>query len=247
MTSSDFLGQSVVVTGAASGIGAAAAREFARMGAAVTIGDINLKNAEKVAESISARARPLDVTSRQDVVRFFDSLETSPGILVTAAGGAQRCHALDVDDALLFDTMQLNLGGFWRCTQEAARRAISENRSLAVVHVASSLYRGPAPQLSHFAAAKAASVAMLRCLAQELARYHIRVNGVVPGPVETPATNAVWESAPEIRESTRARIPMGRIGDTGDIVPGIVWLASPQANWVTGSILTIDGGLDVCP
>ena len=152
-----------------------------------------------------------------------------------------------MDESLFLDTLQLNTGGFWRCAQEAVRRAITADSSLNIVHVASSLYRGPAPELSHFAAAKAASMTMVRCLAQELAVHRVRVNAVIPGPVETPMTTPLWDAEPDSRDAMRARLPLGRIGDPAEIAEAVVWLASDQAGWVTGTALTVDGGHQVAP
>ncbi len=235
---SSLAGKLAVVTGGASGIGAAVALALTEKGATVAIGDI---------QGTENAVHKLDVRNRFSVREFFDALDRAPDILITCAGGAQRRAALDVDEALFEDTLQLNLGGFWRCTQEAATRAIAEDSALAVVHVASSLHRGPAPELSHFAAAKAGSITMVRCLAQELAGHGIRVNAVIPGLVETPATTAVWDASPKIRNTLSEKIPLGRIGDPADVVPAILWLASTESAWATGSVLTVDGGLDISP
>lgn len=247
MPGSDFDGRLAVVTGGASGIGAQVARNLAARGAQVVIADLDESGAQTLAATIGAQALPVDVCERQQVAAMFSDLPEPPAVLVTCAGGAPRRAALDVDEALLQDTLQLNTGGFWRCAQEAARRAIDAGTGLAIVHVASSLYRGPAPELSHFAAAKAASVALVRCLAQELAGHRIRVNCVVPGPVETPMTTPVWDAAPGIREAIASRLPLGAIGEPTDVAPAITWLASDEAAWVTGAVLHVDGGLDVAP
>jgi len=234
--SKTFSGKLAVVTGGASGIGAACAKLLTEQGATVVIGDVQ-----------AALDSPnfLDVTDRESVVTFFAALDRAPDVLITCAGGASRHAALDVDEGQMDLTMALNFGGFWRCAQEASRRAIDENVSLAIVHVGSSLHQGPAPELSHFAAAKAASITMVRCLAQELGARNIRVNAVVPGPVETPATTPVWEARPGMREALRKVLPLGSIGDTDDVVPAILFLASPSAAWATGTILAIDSGLSV--
>ncbi len=231
-----FANKLAVVTGGASGIGAAVSDALQDRGASVVRGDI---------QDTQSGVDFVDVRDRGSVVTLFNALEHAPDVLVTCAGGAQRRAAIDVDDDLLNDSLQLNLAGFWRCTQEAAKRAIDEGRALSVVHVASSLHHGPAPELSHFAAAKGGSITMVRCLAQELAPHNIRVNAVIPGPVETPATTPLWDARPNARENLQKALPLGRIAVAGDIVPAIMWLASDEASWATGSVLTIDGGLDV--
>lgn len=232
-----FKGQLALVTGGASGIGAAVVQKLIAEGAEAVAADV--KDA--------AGVRKVDVRDRASVKALVDDLPRAPDILVTCAGGARRRAALDVDEDLLNESLQLNLGGFWRCTQEAARRAIADGKAMSVIHVASSLHRGPAPELSHFAAAKGASVTMMRCLAQELAPKKIRINAVVPGPVETPATTPIWNAIAGRREALRQTVPLGRIAEAADIVPAILWLASSEAVWVTGTLLTVDGGLDVAP
>ena len=249
-----FAGRLAVVTGGASGIGAAVARQLAQDGASVVIADLDLARAEALARAIrevhgpgAAQARGVDVRDRAAVEALFAGLARAADVLVTCAGGAARCAALEVDEATFAASLQLNAGGFWRCAQVAARAAIAAAQPLAIVHVASSLHRGPAPGLAHFAAAKAASVTLVRCLAQEWAAQRLRVNAVVPGPVETPMTTPVWDRMPGMRESLRAALPLGRIGEPADIARAVAWLASDEAAWVTGTLLQVDGGLEVAP
>ena len=152
-----FAGRLAVVTGGASGIGAAVARELAAGGARVVIADLDLARAQSLAAELGGEARRVDVCERDQVLALFAGLPGAPDVLVTSAGGAPRSAALDTDEATFARTLQLNTGGFWRCAQEAARRSVAAGRGLSVVHVASSLHRGPAPGLAHFAAAKAAA------------------------------------------------------------------------------------------
>ncbi len=236
----------VVVTGGASGIGAAAAAELAAAGAAVVVADIDAEAAKTLAGQIGATAHRVDVRRRDSVEALFASLPRAPDALLTSAGGAARAAALDVDETLFLETFQLNTGGFWRCAQTAAKRAIAEKQPLAIVHVASSLHAGPAPGLSHFAAAKGASVSLLRCLAQEWAEHRIRVNAIVPGPVETPATRS-WDTDPGLRKAIESQLPLGRTGRVSDLTPAILWLLDEASEWVTGSLVTVDGGRSVAP
>lgn len=243
----DFAGRLAVVTGGGSGIGAQVATLLADRGADVIVADLNRDNAHAIAEPIGGTAQVVDVRDRNQVTELFGALNRAPAVLVTCAGGASRRPALEVDEALFHDTFNLNAGGFWRCTQEAARCSMAAGTPLSVVHLASSLHRGPAPELSHFSAAKAASVALVRCLAQELASAQIRVNAVIPGPVETPATSPVWDARSGLRDALSQKLPLGRIGRPGDVAPAVLWLASDEAAWVTGAVLNVDGGLDVAP
>jgi NAD(P)-dependent dehydrogenase (short-subunit alcohol dehydrogenase family) len=248
-----FAGRLAVVVGGASGIGAAAAREFALGGAQVVVADLDASRAAGWARELAAvtpgvaSAATVDVRERASVEALFAGLPRAADLLVTSAGGAPRSAALDTDEATFAAALQLNAGGFWRCAQVAARAAVAAARPLAIVHVASSLHRGPAPGLAHFAAAKAASVTLVRCLAQEWAAQAIRVNAVVPGPVETPMTTPVWDAAPGLREAIRATLPLGRLGQPPDVARAIAWLASDEASWVTGALLQVDGGLEVAP
>lgn len=173
-----------VVTGGASGIGRSIATALAAEGANVVVADVDMDGARRVAAAIDGVAAKVDVRDRASVAELFRVLPSAVDVLVTAAGGASRCGAMEIDDAVLLEALQLNACGFLRCAQEASRRVIAAGRSASIVHIASSLYLGPAPELAHYAAAKAASVTLVRCLAQELSAKSIRVNAVVPGPLK---------------------------------------------------------------
>jgi NAD(P)-dependent dehydrogenase (short-subunit alcohol dehydrogenase family) len=244
----NFKGRLIVVTGAASGIGASAVHALRAAGADVYAADLDAEGAAAVSAVTGAHAVTVDVCDRHSVIAMFASLPRPPDGLLTCAGGASRRSALDVGEAEFLNSFNLNAAGFWRCAQEAARSAIDAGtRGLSILHVASSLHHGPAPGLSHFAAAKAASITLVRCLAQEWAIHGIRVNALVPGPVDTPATRRVWDQHPDILKAMESRLPVGRVGRTTDLLAPICWLLHSSAEWVTGSTIGLDGGWSVAP
>ena len=240
----DFDGDVAVVTGGASGIGEAVARRLAGRGADVWIADVDIEGAERLAGEIHGHAVKVDVRRRDDVRELFEGLPQPPVHVVTSAGGAPRMAALDIDEDTWVDTFQLNAGGFLRCAQEAAKRVFADATGTAsFCHIASSTWHGPAPELAHFAAAKGASVTMVRCFANEWAP-RIRVNGVVPGLIDTPMTRRAG-AIPEggMPASRVSRLPAHRVGVPDDIADAVAYLLLTP--WVTGSIVTVDGGHSV--
>ncbi|MET7880601.1 SDR family oxidoreductase [Micromonospora profundi] len=227
-----------VVTGGASGIGAAVVRRLARDGMHVVVADVDLDAAREVAAEVGGRAAHIDVTDSRAVEALFAD-GPNPDVLVCSAGGAPRSAALEIDDQTFGAVLDLNVGGFFRCARAAARRSIRLSRPLSIVHVGSSLAEGAATDLAHFGAAKAACASLVRTLAVEWASHGIRVNSVVPGLVRTPATAAVLAS----HEASLARdVPLGRVGEPDDVAGAVAYLVGADAGWVTGTAVTVDGG-----
>jgi NAD(P)-dependent dehydrogenase (short-subunit alcohol dehydrogenase family) len=235
-----------LITGGASGIGFEVARQLTTAGVEVVIADLDSDAGRTAASDLGARFEVADLTRRDQVEAVVASLPRAPDIVVNSAGGGRRADVLDIteDDWLL--AMQLNAGGLLRLAQTAAARAIAEGKPAAIVQISSALHKGPAPGLAHFSAAKAAGMALVRCLANELAPHRIRVNAVVPGPTETPMTQRAWALRDDDPKATyEARIPLARVGTPADIASAVSYLVSDAAEWVTGSVMTIDGGLAV--
>jgi NAD(P)-dependent dehydrogenase (short-subunit alcohol dehydrogenase family) len=232
-----FDGRHVLVTGGTSGIGAAIARAFLSEGAIVTVTGISAAEAEKaMAETPGLRARVLDVRSSAAVdalVASFSSLHH----VVNCAGVIRRGdeHAPDV----FADVVDINLTGTMRVC--AAARAMLKEARGTIVNTASVLSYLGGGLVPGYAASKGGISQLTKSLAIAYAPDGIRVNAVAPGWIETPLTEALRENSAR-SDAILARTPLGRWGKPEDIAGGVLYLSSPIASFVTGTVLAIDGG-----
>jgi len=250
MSSLDLTGKVVVITGAASGIGAAACRAFARCGASVAVTDRNQDAAASLAAALvqdgaAATAFHLDVTDEKDVEGAFGAIEAAlgpPDILVNNAGISIRKALIDLSLDEWERVQRVNMTGAFLCSREALKRMIPR-RSGAIVNVASIMglsgggnYANPA-----YKASKGALVNFTRALAVEHGPDGIRVNAVAPTWVRTPFI-APLQADPAAFARIEALMPLGRIAEPEDIADAILFLASPMAGMITGHTLPVDGG-----
>ncbi|UOX91796.1 SDR family oxidoreductase [Amycolatopsis sp. FBCC-B4732] len=235
----------VVVTGGASGIGRGAAEAFLAAGDRVVVADVDARAAHDVAREIGAEHVELDIADPASVdaavslvaSRFgpVDVLVNNAGL----AGGGGPVTGLPVE---VFDRcLRVNFRGTFLMTRAVGAHMVAAGTRGAIVNVSSIGARQPTPGLGHYEATKAAVDALTRSAALELAPHGIRVNAVAPGPVLTPMT-AGFAADTAARTAWESRIPLGRIAAVGDVVPSVVFLASPAAGHITGVSLAVDGG-----
>jgi NAD(P)-dependent dehydrogenase (short-subunit alcohol dehydrogenase family) len=237
-------GKVALVTGAAGGIGAAIARAFAREGARVTLTyRTHRAEAEALARELAGEALELDVRRSSDVRAAVRAVVAHSGrldVLVNNAGWLQQKDFFDIDDDDLAQALAVNLKGPFVATQEAGRHFRARPGGGAIVNVSSVGAQIGGPKAPHYAAAKAALITLTRSSARLLAPYGVRVNAIAPGFVRTEMIAPVL--ARDGEAAIARDIPLGRIGEPEDVAGAAVFLASAESAFVTGHVLSVNGG-----
>ena len=236
-----------LVTGASRGIGRAVAAELARRGWAVCIGyRVRRDKAEELAAELAAEGRRVmicqaDVSRREEVEAMVHQVEQTLGpvsLLVNNAGIAGQCLFQDLTEQRWHEFFSVNVDGAFYASQAVLPHMLREHQG-CIVNI-SSIWgqRGASCEVA-YSATKAALIGLTRSLAAELAPTHIRVNCVAPGVIRTDMLDELPEEIlPQLAEQT----PMGRLGTPEDIAAAVAFLASPEADFMTGQVLTCDGG-----
>jgi NAD(P)-dependent dehydrogenase (short-subunit alcohol dehydrogenase family) len=239
----DLSGRAALITGAASGIGRASAIAFAAAGASVALVDIDADGLADTADAARARgpraeALVADVTSLRQVTDAVGRAAEIFGRLDAAhnnAGVPGPYVPLDeYEEEDFMRVLQVDLAGVWRCMR-AEIRCMRAQRSGAIVNTSSMLGAAAMPDNSAYVAAKHAVHGLTRAAALELGGTGVRVNAIAPGVTRTGMTSAV-------SNELLTRVPLGRIAEPEEIAAAAVWLCSPQASYITGSVLVADGG-----
>lgn len=252
--------RSVLVTGAASGIGRATALAAARRGWSVALLDRDATGVELAADEAHDTGAPIaigvevDVTNEIDLERGFTKAEAVIGSLdgiVASAGIEVSAHVLEATLADWHRILDVNLTGTFLTVREAGRRLRSAGRPGSIVCVSSpSAFVGFAGgSNTAYGASKGGISAFTRAAALDLAPFGLRVNAVVPGATDTPMLYFGLEGAEleaerrRLRAASKAQIPLGRMADPGEVAAAVAWLLSDESSYVTGSHLVCDGGL----
>jgi 3-oxoacyl-[acyl-carrier protein] reductase len=236
-----------IVTGAGSGMGEAIAHTYAREGARVAVLDVNEQAANKVASAIGAAALAVacDVTNKADIVRAVEMTEKKFGvtdILVNNAGVAHVNKPLMEIDEREFDRVfDVNVKGLFVFTQ-AVVPGMRKKGGGVIVNIGSTAGLRPRPGLSAYNATKGAVHNLTKTLAVELAPDKIRVCAIAPVATDTPLLPTFLGPAPGQREKFIATVPLGRLATSQDIADAALFLASPEAKFLTGNIMEVDGG-----
>ena len=256
-------GQKVLVTGASSGIGKSIAMAMASAGADVCVNypvEAEMAKAIEEVEDIRAHggrawAHQCDVSNEAEVIAMFDRIRKEMGTvdIVVANAGIQRDARFE--DMTLDQwnrVIGVNLTGHFLCAREAVkefkRRGFhSVSRSLGKIICMSSVHE-VIPWAGHvnYATSKGGVMLMMKSIAQEVAPAGIRVMSIAPGAIRTPINRDAWET-PEAYQSLLKLIPAKRIGEPEDIARTAVWLASDEADYITGTTTFVDGGMTLYP
>lgn len=246
----DFSDRVVLVTGAAQGIGAAIGRSFVDAGADIHLADLDREGVDKTADDLGVAAYTLDLSDRTATAELIESISDQNGrldILVHAAGGVRGQTGRPIEDISMDDwriIFEANIdSAFWLA--QAVAPVMKKNGWGRIINISSGAGLRPSlTGIQAYAAAKHALVGLTRQLSWELGQFGITANSVAPGLVlSNPSTRKQWESysdafRQELLENTHTK----RLGEPEDIAAAVLFFASEAAGWVSGQVLSVDGG-----
>jgi 3-oxoacyl-[acyl-carrier protein] reductase len=242
-----FTDQVVLVTGAATGIGFGISEAFHQAGARVALGDVNeaglAKAAERLGRSSHVFTHPIDVRDGGSVEKFFRAAEASlgpVGIAVANAGIYPNCPVVEMTVEEWDRVIETNMRGVFLTCQAAARSMVARKAGGKIITLSSGAYNSGRKGAGHYCASKAGVVMFTKVLAMEMGPHRINVNCIAPGLVTV--DRDVKQVSEEYVSTLVSNIPWGRAGTPVDIARAALFLASPEADFITGEVLSVDGG-----
>ena len=245
----DFTGKKALVTGSGGGIGKSIALLLADMGADIVVNDVSIENAQQTADEIISKGQKAIVSNANvindtQVNEMFESIASEFGridILVNNAGITKDSLLMDMQEDQWDQVMDVNLKGVFLCCRYAAKM-MSEQQYGKIINISSaSGQMGNIGQVN-YAASKGGVISITKTLAKELARYKINVNAVAPGFIRTPMTQTVPE---KVEKYIIGAIPLRRMGEPEEIANAVAFLASDNSAYITGQVLSVNGGMYV--
>ncbi len=250
-------GRSALVTGGGDGIGKSIAMRLAEAGATVTVTDVNLEVAQQTVAEIEsnggkAQAVQADADSAEDVAKAIQAtiqLFRSIDILVNNAAVYPPSQLVDMTQDTWDKVLNTNLRGVFTTSQAVAQQMINQGQGGKIINIASVEGLHPAPFLGHYDASKAGVIMLTKSMALEWAPHNILVNAIAPGGIDTPGLSDLLGfftppdgNIDDTRQYHVGRTPLGRMGTPDDIAKVAVFLASSAADYMTGSLVVVDGG-----
>ena len=242
-------GKVSIITGAASGIGEACARLFAQQGAQVVLADVQQDRGQTLAAELRSQGHsagfvPCDVGRKADVDALMDHVLQAFGrvdVLVSNAGIFKAAPFLEVSEADFDEVLRVNLKGAFLIGQAAAR-AMKDTGGGAIVHMSSVNAVLAIPEIASYNVSKGGLNQLTRAMALALADHGIRVNAVAPGTIATELARQAVLTSEAARSKILSRTPMKRLGEPEEVARVVAFLASEAASYITGEVVTVDGG-----
>lgn len=245
----DFREQVAVVTGGARGIGKAIADALARKGVNLVIADISLEQAKDTSAELGklgVKTMPvkLDVSKSDEVIKIFEDISKEFGkinILINNAGITRDGLIMRMKEEDWDTVININLKSVFLCSKEAIK-VMAKQRYGRIINIASVVAFMGNPGQANYSASKAGIVGLTKTTAKEYASRGITANAVAPGFITTAMTDALPEN---VKDEMKRAIPLGRFGTPEDVANAVVFLASPEAGYITGQVIHVNGGMYV--
>ena len=240
-------GKTVLITGAAQGIGKSIALGMAKEGASIAIADVNIESAQSTSQEVAnlgvkSMAVKLDVSSQNDVTSVFKAVTEELGpldILVNNAGITRDTLLLRMKEEDWDAVLDVNLKGSFLCSKEAIR-IMGKQRYGKIINISSVVaFMGNAGQ-ANYSSSKAGLIGLTKTIAKEYASRGIRANAVAPGFIETAMTDKLSE---EVKNEMKKAIPLGQFGTPEDVTNAVIFLASKEADYISGQVIHVNGGM----